>query len=320
MLTNPLGGYNLRHGEEVTVMAKEAGIAVFEGSDPDGIVAALHTIAATGPDFLIVNGGDGTVCAVAQAMRREEIFVKEPVLVLLRGGSTNMIQNDVGLRGKPVRAMRRLIDRLEHDLDCTRVIARAPLSVRSEDGEVEEHGFFWGAGAIPRVTATTQAGYAQGATRGLVGEAFAVLGVLKSLLKGGSSLDPRLAPEEVGWQCADAPAADPSTRLFVFVTTLHRLILSLTAKGASRSLRLVSLRHPHRWGDLLSYLLARGRPTVHEGSNFEFESGKELTLQFTGDWVLDGEFFKGDPGNTLLHLRAEKPFQFLRLKRSGRCH
>ena len=316
MLTNPLGGYNLRHGEEVTVLAKEGGIAVFEGRDPEGIAAALHTIAATEPDLLIVNGGDGTVCAVAQAMRREQIFKKEPVLVLLRGGSTNMIQNDVGLKGKPERAISRFIDRLEHDLEGSYVISRAPLSVRCAECDLKEYGFFWGSGALPRVTATTQAEYAKGATRGLVGEIFTVLGVLLSLLRGGSSRDPRLAPTEISWQRGDASGADSNPKkLFVFVTTLNRLILGLTPGSTGDGLKLVSLKHPHTFRDLFSYLLVHGQPVARESSNFEFEESEELTLQIEGDWVLDGEFYKGKSQTTVLHLKTEKPFQFLRLKK-----
>ena len=316
MLTNPLGGYNLRHGEAVTALAKEAGITVFEGSNHDEIGVALHTIAAAEPDLLIVSGGDGTVSAVIQAMRREQMFAKEPKLALLRGGSTNMIQNDVGLKGKPLRAMRQLIDCLGRDLAGTQTLSRAPLCVRSADGELAERGFFWGAGAIPRVTATTQAGYAEGANRGVLGESLALLGVMKSLLLGGTSHDPRLAPEQIGWQRADAPLVDQvSPQLFVFVTTLDRLIFGLTPSGPSESLKLVALKHPHSCGDLLSYLMARGKPKARKDSNFEFESGKELAVRVTGDWVLDGEFFKGDPDNALLHLKTEEPFQFLRLKK-----
>lgn len=315
MLTNPLGGYNLLHGEAVTALAKEAGISVFEGCDPDQIAVALHTIAAAKPDLLIVNGGDGTVRAVAQAMRQEKIFEKEPMLALLRGGSTNMIQNDVGWKGKPAQAMRRLIARLEQGLEGTHVLSRAPLSVRRADEEGEEYGFFWGAGALPRVTAKTQEGYAQGATRGLLGELFTLLGVMKSLVLGGTSRDPRLAPTEIGWRRADAStAAQASPRLFVFITTLDRLILGLAPGSSGEGLKLVSLRHPHTCRDLLSYLLARGQPVAREGANFEFESGAELALKLTGDWVLDGEFFKGSSDSALLHLKTGKPFRFLCLK------
>ena len=317
MLTNPLGGYNLRHGEAVTALAKEAGIRVFEARDLEEISRALHTIAAAEPDLLIVSGGDGTVSAVVQAMRRERMFAKEPMLALLRGGSTNMIQNDVGLKGKPLGAMRRLIEELEQDLAGTDVVSRAPLCVRNGDGKLEERGFFWAAGALPRVTATTQAGYAEGANRGVIGESFALLGVMKSLLLGGASRDPRLAPSEISWQREDAAATDSAgKRLFVFVTTLDRLILRLVPGGSGDGLKLVSLKHPHKGGDLLSYLLARGRPDVNRrsSSSFEFEEGSELALKFTGDWVLDGEFFKGNPDSTLLHLRNEEPFQFLRFK------
>ena len=312
MLTNPLGGYNLRHGEAVTALAKEAGVAVFEGRNPEEIAAALHTMAEAEPDVLVVNGGDGTVCAVVHAMRQERIFSKEPVLALLRGGSTNMIQNDVGLKGKPLRAIGRLMARIEDDLAGTHVVCRVPLCVRSESGDVKEHGFFWGAGALPRVVATAQAGYAEGGTRGPIGEACALLGVLKSLLLGGTSSDPRLAPEKIGWQVADAPVAEQvSAKLFAFVTTLDRLILGLDPGGSENSLRLVALKHPYSFGDLLSYLRARGRPAAIRSANFEFDSGKEITVRITGDWVLDGELFKGNPGSTLLRLKTKPPLRFL---------
>ena len=314
MLTNPLGGYNLRHGDGVTKLARQAGIIVSEGREPDGIAAALHTLAAKEPEFLVVNGGDGTVRAVARAMRRERIFEKEPILALLRGGSTNMIQNDVGLRGKPPQALKRLIKSIRCGVREECIRHRAPLRVRSEHGDVEEYGFFWGAGALPRVIRSTQAGYAQGGTRGPIGESIALLGVMKSLLLGGPTHDARLEPESIDWRRPGfdfmAARAD-SRRLFVFVTTLDRLILGLVPGSAGESLKLVSLKHPHARGDLLSYLLARGRPSARYGPNFEFETGEELTLQITGDWALDGELFEGNPETTRLTLKVAPPLRFV---------
>jgi diacylglycerol kinase (ATP) len=314
MLTNPLGGYNLRHGGAVTALAEQAGVVVREGRKPDEIVAALRELSAGEPELLIVNGGDGTVSAVARALRQERIFAKEPVLALLRGGSTNMIQTDVGLRGKPLRAIQRLLSHLGDGVREDRIRHRAPLRVRCEGSDLEEYGFFWGAGALPRVIRSTQAGYAQGSTRGSIGESIALLGVLKTLVLGGSKHDARLDPKCIDWQRpeldSDADRA-PTKRLFVFITTLDRLILGLAPGREGTALKLVSLKYPHARGDLLSYLMGRGRPSARFAPNFEFETGEELALQITGDWVLDGELFEGNPGTTRLRVKVAAPFRFL---------
>jgi diacylglycerol kinase (ATP) len=314
MLTNPLGGYNLRHGGAVTALAEQAGIVVREGRKPSEITAALRELASGEPELLIVNGGDGTVSAVTRALRQERIFEKEPVLALLRGGSTNMIQNDVGLHGKPRQAIQRLLSHIGNGLREENIRHRAPLRVRCEGSDLEEYGFFWGAGALPRVIRSTQAGYVQGSTRGPIGETIALLGVLKSLLLGGPNHDPRLDPEWIDWQRAEHDSGAnlaKTKRLFVFVTTLDRLILGLAPGSEGKALKLVSLKYPHARGDLLSYLKVRGRPSARFAPNFEFETGEELVLQITGDWVLDGELFEGNPESTRLHLKLDAPFRFL---------
>ena len=225
-----------------------------------------------------------------------------------------MIQNDVGLRGKPLRAIQRLLSHLGDGVREDRIRHRAPLRVRCEGRDSDQYGFFWGAGALPRVIRRAQAGYAQGNTRGPIGESIALLGVLKSLLLGGSNHDPLLDPEWIDWQRTEHDSGTgpaKTKRLLVFVTTLDRLILGLAPGSEGRALKLVSLKYPHARGDLLSYLMGRGRPSTRFAPNFEFDTGEELALQITGDWVLDGELFEGNPESTRLRLKLAAPFRFL---------
>lgn len=315
LLANPLSGYNRRHGDAVAGLAAKAGIAYREGKNRGEMQVALRELADSAPDILIVNGGDGTVRAVATALRKATWFEKEPVLALLRGGSTNMIQNDAGLPGKPLQALERLLTAVRHGVPQQCLRQRSPLRVRHQGDDLDEYGFFWSAGALPRVLRLAQDGYAKGRARGPLGEFTALLGALRPLLFGDPANDSRLYPEAIDWHQGaggfEATGAMETKRMFVMITTLDRLILGFSPGSQGTALKLVCLKYPYARKDLLSYLLSRGRNPDRVRDAFETEAAEELVLRVASDWVLDGEFFTADPADPLLHMSVAAPLQFL---------
>jgi len=318
LLINPLSGYNRRHGGVFAARAERAGIECREGRDPDEIAESLRSLARLRPDLLIVNGGDGTVRQVVDELRRERPFENEPVLALLRGGSTNMIQNDAGLRGRPTRALRRLLGRVRDGIPQDRVRACIPLRIRREGDGLERHGFFWSAGALPRVLDAAQAGYAAGGARGAPGELAALAGVLKPLWRGAPEDDERLRPEPMGWG-SERPGEgggetdwDRSERVFLFVTTLRRLVLGFRAGALEgEPLRWASLRPRYRRRILLRYLLSGGRLPRASTGGLELGGGASLHLWLEGDWALDGETWAGSTAHPELRLEAAAPVRVL---------
>jgi len=304
LLTNPLSGYNRRYGGPVVALAKQEGITLVEAREPGEIATALQGLASEHPDILIVSGGDGTIAAVVSILRKQPIFEKEPILALLRGGSTNMIQNDAGLSGKPLSAFKRLLRIVREEIPESCIRNRSPLKIQRDDG-FEEYGFFWSAGALPRVFKRAQTGYAQGGVRGSFGEFGALLKSLKTLLKGDPTNDDLLYPESIGWQ-----ANESSQKMFVFVTTLDRLILGLNPGNSGDCLKLVALNYPYTRKNLFTYLRLLGNAKTQTGKSFKFETSQSLDFHEVGDWALDGEFFATAEDPALL-ITIAAPFRFL---------
>lgn len=327
MLSNPLSGHNRGPGRNTVIaeLASREAFDLHETRNPTEIESALLELSERPPDVLIVNGGDGTVRLVAGALRKATIFETEPILALLQGGSTNMIQKDVGLYGQPIDALRRLLDTVRHGVLQTCLRSRSPLRVQRHSDKFDEYGFFWSAGVLPRVLRLAQDGYAKGRARGPAGEAAALLGVLKTLFFGDPAKHPHLSPEPIDWQGGaaaspaaspaahpgDAPSASANEKMFALLTTLDRLVLGFSPASAGTNLKLLSLNYPYRRQDLLSFLLSRGRKISGSDSSFTRKHADEFVLQVSSDWVLDGEFFEHTESHGPLHISTAMPFRFL---------
>jgi diacylglycerol kinase (ATP) len=324
MLSNPLSGHNRGPGRNTAIaeLASREAFDLHETRSPTEIESALLELTEQPPDVLIVNGGDGTVRLVAGALRKATIFETEPILALLQGGSTNMIQKDVGLHGQPIHALRRLLDTVRYGVPQTCLRSRSPLRVQRQSDKFDEYGFFWSAGVLPRVLRLAQDGYANGRARGPAGEAAALLGVLKTLLFGDPAKHPHLSPEPIDWQSGaaaspaappgDAPSASANEKMFALLTTLDRLVLGFSpASGTSTDLKLLSLNYPYRRQDLLSFLLSRGRKISGSDSSFTRMHADEFVLQVSSNWVLDGEFFEHNESHGPLHISTAMPFRFI---------
>ena len=315
LLGNPLSGSNRREGNPATKLASHVGLPVREASAPGDLKTALRELAETGPDILVINGGDGTIRMVVDTLRKERIFEREPILALLHGGSTNMTQKDTGLRGRPEDALRRLLIATRGGIPEHCLCERHPLAIRPE-GESEarvEHGFFWSAGALPRVFRSTQVNYAGGAPHGPVGETAALLRALKTLFFGDPKTNDLLFPETIGWDRSDTAletASDAPERMFVYITTLDRLILGFSPGVASPGLKLVALRYPYARRNLVRFLLSRGRVSASPEKGFEVATAEGFRVRVASDWALDGEFFAGNPATPLLHVHRAAPFRF----------
>src|SRR5262245_52671598 len=91
------------------VLAQHKHVIHREVVTPEDIAAALVAMAAQQVDVLAVCGGDGTVQATLTTLFHTKPFEVRPPLALLAGGTTNMTAADVGIGGKPARALQRLL-------------------------------------------------------------------------------------------------------------------------------------------------------------------------------------------------------------------
>jgi diacylglycerol kinase family enzyme len=91
-------------------------------------------------EILAINGGDGTICRTLTA------FIKEygpdrplPRIAVLKGGTINVLANNLGIRGSPESILYRLVE--AHS--AGEMLATTPLATLAVDGN---YGFLFGNG------------------------------------------------------------------------------------------------------------------------------------------------------------------------------
>lgn len=312
LLHNRLSGLHARQTQQVLAVAAANGIPARAFQDFADLEPALRQLAELEPEALVINGGDGTIVAVVTLLRRQEIFRKEPALVLLRGGTTNMIARDVGLAGTPARGLRRLLAALRGAAPGARRERRWPLSVQdeAEGGAPAHHGFFFGGGALPRVLHQARRTLHPRGLHGRRSELLMFAAAAWRMMAGRVRGDPLLDPGAFAWRSGEGRAADGDAVLFV-ATTLQRLVLGINPALADRRLRLLALRGT---GPRLAWPMVRllaGRPAEGLGACFDAESAEHFELRFAGEWALDGETSGAGAAERTVRLGVGAPLTFL---------
>jgi hypothetical protein len=243
IISNPRSHRNRRGLAEV----RRAAAALPEGrhrllEEMGDLPAILADFAAAGVRLLVINGGDGTVQAVFTEIFNDGPFATPPAFAVLSGGMTNMIADDVGLGGRPERALAHLARALREDR-CD-VLTRRLIRCEATPGARPLHGMFFGAAAICRAILACRA-----SVHPLRIEAEAAAGVtlagllLRRLLCGGQN-DPVFRGERITVQVDNEEAAEGSY-LLLLATTLDRLVLGsrpFWGEGAG-GLRFTSIAH-----------------------------------------------------------------------------
>lgn len=304
VLSNGNSGDRRSHARVRRVAARK-GIPWTESRAPEDLRAILPDLAARGIDTLVIDGGDGTLDAVLTALRTDAPFAREPELVLLRGGTTNMIHADVGLAGTPWRALERLLAARAAGRTLRREV-RAPIALRRDDGPAH-YGFFFGAAAIPRaIHRSKDELHSRGLPAPLSDGLMLTHSVLR-LLTGQLEMDPMLRPDVVSYALDDGPW-QMDRAVVVYATTLARLLMGVRPAPPDGGLGVGAVSWPMSGRlRLPAYLYGRGpdRP----GRGVWRARANRLRLCTPTDCTLDGELYPGDPA-TCLTLTPDEPVRF----------
>ena len=304
-----------------------AGIPCWEVTNYVEITQAMREIGALGPDMLIVNGGDGTVAVVVSCLRQSGAFLKEPRLALLRGGTTNLIARDVGLRDWPERALRQLITAIAIGQEGE-LLQRAPFAVQGTSAPVPPMGFLFAGGALPAIFHRARHDYGTRGAGERRGEFRTLFQTVVHLLSGNLRTDALMAPRFLEWTmrstnqtngAASSPSAPPGAirereeTVFYLISSLNRLVLCLNSARPTPSLRFLALRFPYR-GIVVSLARLFGRCSWDRlDRNFIFREGTTLTLEFAGEAQLDGEILPIATRPAKLELTLGAPLTFWRI-------
>ena len=273
----------------------------------------LAEFARRGIDYLVVDGGDGTVRDVLTC--GEPVFADRwPKMVVLPKGKTNALAVDLGLPN-----VWSLADALEA-IAGGQTIERRPLAVElpagcgdnAERGLVQ--GFILGAGAFTKCTQAAQQAHRRGAFN-----SFAVLltivwtlwqtlfGRITNPMRAGIPMQIALGRGEL--PLGDSGRGQRGRRFIVFASTLEQFPLGAKPFGRlRRGLKLTVLDAPlRRLVALAPFVLAGFDPSGLQRLGLHRVVSDQVVLDLGDRFILDGEYF---PAGRYV-LRQGSPLRFV---------
>jgi len=257
------------------------------------LVRALHDFARRGVDYLVVDGGDGTVRDVLTC--GADIFGDHwPDLIVLPKGKTNALTVDLGLPNQWS---------LAEALAAAargRTIQRRPLRVSEASGGAGRiQGFILGAGAFTLGTEAGQEAHRRGAFNSFAVGLTILWGVIQALF--GRAGNPwractpmRLTDRGTGRELARSGRGDPGERYLAVATTFERFPLGARPFGANAApgLKLGLIDWPVRWVMLLLPAILFGLHGRFLARNGAIRAAaREVEIELGGSFILDGEAF-----------------------------
>jgi len=299
LISNQASGANMKLGlAGVEAIAAAAGLAHYCVDDMETLDSVLVASAARGDRLVIINAGDGTVSRVLQFIRESALFPVEPELVLLRGGTTNMIHNDVGIPGKPDIALRKLLDALAHG--GFGYSERRTLRIARTSCEESSYGFFFGTHAATKAILRARTRFHGHGLTGRVSEFLAMAMMIWRLMRRRVEQDPILAPVTLEIRQDGGPWRRQRHILLMALSVRSALLgIRPLKRGQGAGLAVLS------WPD---YRLFRWLGRSIRGTLKEFDS---LGLRGRFDWILDGEVHEHHPCDGVLEVSVDKPARFL---------
>ena len=256
---------------------------------------AVATLARSGVDHLVVNGGDGTAQAVLGELLDRSPFGVRPRVTLIGGGMTNVIAHDVGMPSAPIDALRRVLTRAGKG-DAGEVVRRTTIAVKCGGRERTDYGFLAGAVGFYQGTRLTRRDmHRVGLRQSLATKAGIVWSVVRLLLHGEGERS-GLHGERVAIGLNGAPPRE-APYLFILATTLERLLPGVMPFWGHDhgAIRLTTIASPAQRFGRAAISVVRGRPRPWmQQAGYASTRADRISLRLTSPIVVDGEVF--DPG------------------------
>lgn len=275
-----------------------------------------------GTEVIAVNGGDGTVQAVLTEFGRRFDNGKTPKLAILSGGMTNVIAKDVGLDGRPAKALVRLIAGLAAPgSGCgASAVTRPLIGLALHPEQPPVYGMFFGAaGFYQAVKLANDKVRSRGVAGSLASASTLTLSLFRLLFGRSRSDDPlyRGEPMAIG---VDGNQRLEAPYLLLIATTLNRLILGLQPFWGhvdgrpmhnGSAIRYTSIAFPPKRLARALLPVLRGRPAPWmEGEGYRSGSTSDMVIDIKSPVVLDGEIFHPDPAQPI-RLTGDRTQTFL---------
>jgi hypothetical protein len=309
VISNPHSHRNLRDLAAVReIVAQDPTVVHVELEHMSALAPALADFARRGIERVVVNGGDGTVHGVMTALLNSHDFARMPDLALLPAGRTNLIAHDLGLKGRPVDGLTRLLSGTP-----LTAIDHPVLTLHPGGGAAPLHGMFFGTAAFYRGTMLARAKYhPMGATgRAVVGLSLAS-SLLRALIRRGGE-DGIYRGDDMTLAVDDGAGRDGSY-LLVMATTLDRLLLGVRPfwGDGPGAVRLTTIDFPPaRLVRALAPML-RGWPRPWmEAAGYQSRRAGRVTIHSDCPMILDGQIIHPDPVEPAV-LEGDRRLRFVR--------
>ena len=309
ILHNPRSHGNRKPGaDQIDTVTGRADVESIAPASRDEIGQALLDFKRGGIDYLIVNGGDGTVRDMLTAGQR--IFADGwPLLAVMPRGKTNALTEDLGVPRDWT---------LEQAVDAIGTAPgkrRRPLKIERLDGSMQPvAGFILGAGAFTTGIRTAQDAHRLGAFGGLAvgltavwGAAQMIFGTKRNRWRRGVEMKVALGQDRKPMPHSGHGEAD--RRSILLATSLHKMPMDLKVFGAAREgLKIAAIDRPLRkvWLSMPA-ILAGWEPEWLSESGFHRAEANSFELTLGDEFILDGEVFP--PGAYRVLLGPELTFR-----------
>jgi diacylglycerol kinase (ATP) len=315
LISNPTSGRNARRGLLAGIhdlLRGHPGVAHFEETTYDGLVAATRTAMGDDTGIIVVNGGDGTVQAVLTSMLTTPA-THLPLLAVLAGGTTNTTARNVGYGARPLEALQRLL--AESAIGRLAGAVHPNPVVRADLGDDQQYAMMFGVGAVYDGIVFARGQLASHGMRGQLGGGLALATfVMKAFTGSAESMFPPLRARVR----VDGVELPPVSYFGMITSTMDRQLLGLSpywGVGPGR-LRFSALRsRPQHLARAIVPAL-RGQQSRWLDPEFGYRSLNvdEVDLTFAGGFTLDGELFKPAGRERRVVLTARHTAYFLRAR------
>ncbi len=276
-----------------SLFAGHPDVIVVEPAGRTDLPRALTELAERGIDYLVINGGDGTIRDVLT--KGLSVFGSHwPALIILPKGKTNALAVDLGA---PTGWS--LSDAMAA-IENGRFIERCAIQVSPKaDPDTQVSGFILGAGAFTTGIRAGQTAHDWGAFNSFAVGATSVWGVTQAFIGSAGNLWRRGTKMEIRLGANRKPMkhsgyGDKSRRWLLLASTLEYFPLGMKLFGRLGSgLKLAILDAPRRrMLGSLPFVLTFGwdQPWMPQ-SGLHRRVAHEFELELDGEFILDGEEF-----------------------------
>jgi hypothetical protein len=273
---------------------------VIEARAPAQLTGELDRLRARGQRMIFVLAGDGTVQGIVQYLALLPPGQWSPALLILGGGRSNVIANDIGRPGT--------LRHLERALRQTRAgnpipIREQPLLRVEQSGTGPHHGFFLAGSQIDYGIRLCHQHRSSGngwLQRGKLSSQYCLAKLAVRVMLGQQ----RLPPDPMLQIVTDAGEGMAGPNRVLIVTTLeHRgQLYNPYAPRGTGAVRITAINATAArfWRRLPGILLGRFSPDMNSQSGYLSGRYERVEVLGLGSYCLDGEVYDPDPAQPVV--------------------